>query len=107
MDYEDASVLRQAMIMASNELNRTMRNCELRIYLNNIDIKVISGDAKNVIHAVRSPNTGEIEWKFLKKSFLQGAWDVGRGFASLVGNFFHRALPIASRVTSLAIGWPS
>ena len=103
MDSDDRSLLRQAQYMASNELNRTMRNCELRIYLSNFDITVRSGDCTNIIQATKAYN-GEIQWKFLKRGFIQGAWDLGRGFVSFVGNFFRTVLPVASKVAPAMLG---
>ncbi|XP_060085320.1 uncharacterized protein LOC132564707 [Ylistrum balloti] len=103
LTWAERAMAREAQSLATQELNRTMRNCELVMYLDNTTIRIRAGNCDNRIIMLRKGD-GEIEWKFTKRSFTQTVYSGVRWVGQSLLGFFGSLLPIAGQVVE-SIGW--
>ncbi|XP_033727321.1 uncharacterized protein LOC117316695 [Pecten maximus] len=95
LTWEETAMGREAQSLATQELNRTMRNCELVMYLANTTITLEAGDCDNKI-VMQKRYDGEIEWKFTRRSFTQTLYSGVRSLGSRLLGFFGQLPGIAA-----------
>ncbi|XP_021340772.1 uncharacterized protein LOC110441834 [Mizuhopecten yessoensis] len=93
---------REAQSLATQELNRTMENCELAMYLDHTTITLTAGNCDNKIIMLQRYE-GNIEWKFTKRSFTQTLYSGVRWIGSHLLGFFLELLGIAAGAVVRAI----
>ncbi|XP_033726881.1 uncharacterized protein LOC117316426 [Pecten maximus] len=82
---------REAQSLCTNELNCTMQNCELVMYLIHLTIILQAGNCGNGI-IMNKRYDGEIEWKFTKRTFTQTVYSGVKWLGGHLLNFFKERL---------------
>ncbi|XP_069106493.1 uncharacterized protein [Argopecten irradians] len=95
LTWEEQAMGREAQSLATQELSRTMRNCELVMYLDHTTITLCAGDCDNRIVMQKRYN-GEIEWKFTQRSFTQTVYSGVKWLGSRLLSFFGQLPGIAA-----------
>ncbi|XP_069106184.1 uncharacterized protein [Argopecten irradians] len=90
---DDQAMGREAQSLCTTELNSTMSDCELDIYLTWLTVIVEAGNCANRVVMLKRYD-GEIEWKFTRQSFTQCVYSSVKWVGRKMIDFFNTRLRI-------------